>query len=82
MLQFTLAYFSLTSQIWRRNFGRENAPLDMQTHAQYQLTGIFSVLKNSSRASNEPSVDAWTNTPLSVNLIELRMSFRAFEISS
>ena len=27
MLQFTTAYFSLTSQIWQRNTARENAPL-------------------------------------------------------
>lgn len=48
----------------------------------YIHTGIFDVLKNSSRASRDPSVEAWTNTPRSDSLIELSTSFNASPISS
>lgn len=48
----------------------------------YVLTGILDVLKNSSRASSEPSVEACTYTPLSCSLMLLRADRKSRETSS
>ena len=47
-----------------------------------KLTGILDVLRNSSSASSDPSVEAWTYTPRSASLMDVNASFNNWATSS
>ena len=72
---FTILYKQL-QQYNTRHSKRDIILLSFNT-----LTGILEVFKNSKSASREPSVEAWTQTPLSETLIDFKLCW-TIEVTS